>query len=262
MGPKITGHRGFSEKFPENTMLSFEQARKAGAERIELDVHASRDGRLVVHHDYYLGRTCAGSGLVMDHDWSQLAALDAGAWFAERFAGLRLPLLEEVFDRFGGEAEYEVELKGMTREFVREVLSVVEQRGLLDRVEFTSSRPVMLAALARLNPDALLGFFVAPYPEWMDRRLGALLACSTMDFGGFQVAHLGPGLLDEPTAACFRARGIKLHAADCNTEAELEQACQLGVDQISTDRVELAVEVRRRHASDLHRSSMGGRPAD
>ena len=95
---------------PENTMASFLAARELGAEAVELDVHQTHDGQLVVHHDYSLERPTSGSGPIFDHSWDALAALDAGHWFSPAFQGEQIPRLEEVLDTSG--LEFEIELKG------------------------------------------------------------------------------------------------------------------------------------------------------
>lgn len=89
--PLIGGHRGNPAEQPENTLASFRSAVELGVDIIECDVHQSADGRLVVIHDHDLERTTDGRGLVRDHTWDELCALDAGR-------GECLPLLEQVID--------------------------------------------------------------------------------------------------------------------------------------------------------------------
>lgn len=120
----VSGHRGASGYAPENTMPAFEKALAVGTDIIEFDVHLSRDGRCVVIHDDVLERTTDGHGPVRQYSWEELKKLDAGSWFdrkneavrlvqtgmpagsgleilpipEERFAGTRIPLLEEVLE--------------------------------------------------------------------------------------------------------------------------------------------------------------------
>ena len=77
--PLVVAHRGASAAFPENTLDAFRGARDLGADWIELDVHLSRDGQLIVIHDETLDRTTSGHGLVRDHTLAELKRLDAGA---------------------------------------------------------------------------------------------------------------------------------------------------------------------------------------
>ena len=95
--PKIFGHRGAGGNCPENTIAAFVEAADSGAEGIELDVHLSRDGKLVVCHDETLERTTNGTGLIKEREWDYIRRLDAGTWFSPVFTGERVPLLDDVF---------------------------------------------------------------------------------------------------------------------------------------------------------------------
>ena len=94
--PTIEAHRGDSANAPENTLAAFRRAIRLGASWIELDVHASRDGEIVVMHDANVERTTDGSGVLSDLPLAEIRALDAGAWFNPAFAGECVPLLHEV----------------------------------------------------------------------------------------------------------------------------------------------------------------------
>ena len=69
---RVFAHRGYSGKYPENTMLAFREAEKTGADGIELDVQLSKDGELVIIHDETLDRTTTGKGYVKDYTLSEL----------------------------------------------------------------------------------------------------------------------------------------------------------------------------------------------
>ncbi len=89
--PQIYAHRGFSHRFPENTLLAFEQAALAGADGVEFDIHLAADGVPVVVHDLPLGRTVKGTGLVPSWRSDQLAAMDAGTHKGAEFTGIGVP---------------------------------------------------------------------------------------------------------------------------------------------------------------------------
>jgi glycerophosphoryl diester phosphodiesterase len=96
--PAIEAHRGDPANAPENTLAAFEAALRLGVPWIELDVHPAADGTLVVIHDDTIDRTTDGSGAVCDLTVDALRRLDAGSWFAPRFAGERIPQLVEVLE--------------------------------------------------------------------------------------------------------------------------------------------------------------------
>lgn len=94
--PLIFAHRGVSSQCPENTLAAFRRAIEVGADGIELDVHRSKDGHLVVCHDETVDRTTDGKGIIQEMTVKDLSQLDAGEWFGRSFKGERIPLLEEV----------------------------------------------------------------------------------------------------------------------------------------------------------------------
>lgn len=94
--PLAISHRGHSIEYPENTRAGYEQAIALGAEMIECDVNLTRDGVLVMMHDWKLDRTTNGTGRVSDSTWDEIQRLDAGRKFNARFAGAPVPLTEDT----------------------------------------------------------------------------------------------------------------------------------------------------------------------
>ena len=111
MFPWIVAHRGYSAKYPENTLAAFQAAMDCGVPMIELDVTLSRDRKLIVIHDDNLERTTNGHGPVNQYTLAELKQLDAGGWFHSRFSGERLPELTEVFDLVAGKTFINIEIK-------------------------------------------------------------------------------------------------------------------------------------------------------
>ena len=110
-GPYVIGHRGAAGYAPENTMVSFERGIALRADVIELDIHPTSDGQLVVIHDPTLERTTNGHGLVAAHTLAQLKQLDAGSWFHPSFKDERIPTLDEVLRWANGRTKVVIEIK-------------------------------------------------------------------------------------------------------------------------------------------------------
>ena len=104
-------HRGASGSCPENTLAAFQKALEIGVDEIELDLHATRDGRLVVMHDAAVDRTTDGTGAVGELTLAEIKSLDAGIGFGERFRGERVPTWEEALDLLRGKVGLNVHLK-------------------------------------------------------------------------------------------------------------------------------------------------------
>ena len=96
MGVRVVGHRGAAAHAPENTIASLARGQNDGADEVEFDVQRTADGVPVLLHDDTLDRTTSGSGPLRARTWRELGALDAGSWFAPRFAGERIPSLADV----------------------------------------------------------------------------------------------------------------------------------------------------------------------
>jgi len=98
--PRVIAHRGSPKAAPENTLASFRQAAHEGARWVEFDVALTQDARPVIFHDAALDRTTDGEGLLCETPFELLTALDAGVWFAPKFAGEMVPTLEEALELF------------------------------------------------------------------------------------------------------------------------------------------------------------------
>lgn len=241
---KITAHRGYSAQYPENTLLAFEKAVEAGAERIELDVHFSKDQQIIVHHDYYLGRTNNSSGLVSSHSYTSLKQLDAGSWFSPKFTDLKIPLLEEVLLRFGDKIEYEIELKGSTKEFVQRVVQTVNKYELADNVEYTSPHPFVLSKIRSLYPDSVIGMFLPRPQEWMGMDVYYPLRLDELILGDINVAHINIEFATPEFMQDLRQAKKLIHLSNCETKENLKKAFTLKSDRISTNDISLAVAER------------------
>ena len=104
-------HRGASGSCPENTLIAFQKALEIGVDEIELDLHSTRDGHLVVMHDAAVDRTTDGTGAVAEHTLAEIKALDAGSSFGGQFRNERVPTWEEALDLVQGKVALNVHLK-------------------------------------------------------------------------------------------------------------------------------------------------------
>lgn len=96
----IFGHRGLSSMYPENTMAAFKGAYDDGMDGIELDVHMTKDGEIVVIHDFFMDRTTDGIGYIKDLKFKDIKKHSAGKWFNEKFSLEKVSSLQEIFEYF------------------------------------------------------------------------------------------------------------------------------------------------------------------
>src|SRR3712207_1905347 len=95
---KNFAHRGFSGKYPENTLLAFEKAIELGVDGIELDVHLSKDNEMVIIHDENVSRTTNGEGYIKDLTYEEISKLDASYIYTGQYGFNKIPTLREYFE--------------------------------------------------------------------------------------------------------------------------------------------------------------------
>lgn len=240
---KIIAHRGAQSLAPENTLAAFRKAHELGAQAIELDVHMSKDGVLVVHHDYSLGKPDDGTGLISDTSLETIKQADAGSWFSPKFVAEKIPTLEEVFLEFGHHIEYEIELKGTSPKFVEKVLELVDAHQLMSRIEFTSPHIALLCYITRLRKDARCGIFFSEYRPWMSPVTGDQIVLDTVTLASAKVAHIPGKILTRDLVELLHTKDFLVHVADCVTADDMKRAVSLGADQFSTNDVLLAKKI-------------------
>ncbi|NWF55438.1 MAG: glycerophosphodiester phosphodiesterase [Syntrophaceae bacterium] len=228
----VVAHRGFSGAAPENTLAAFRKAIAIGSDMIELDIHFSKDRKIVVIHDETLERTTDGTGKVVEHTLRDLKKLDAGSRFAADFAGERIPTLEEVLDLAQGRVLVNIEIKNPTHgqysisDLADRALEAVKRARLLERVVFSSFNPAALEWIQQKEPQAKVAFLY--HREW--NSLYELPKGKD-----WPVLNLRNAYLTREKIAKIRKEGIIVNVYTVNTEEELEQFVRWGVDGIITN---------------------------
>lgn len=160
--PIIIGHRGAAGEAPENTLASFKLAVEQGCHMVELDIHMSADGKLIVCHDETLDRTTDLSGAIRSLHSDVIREADAGSWFSPSFAGERVPFLEEVYDLLPESIEINVEVKDArgTR-FDEVLLNYLRSDNRLERTVVSSFDHKLLLRLKQAEPELRIGLLYA-----------------------------------------------------------------------------------------------------
>lgn len=209
MAPRILGHRGASGHAPENTVAAFRLAIEAGADGVELDVHATRDGHLVVHHDPAI----PGLGPIGRLD---LAAVRAAALPH----GQPIPLLEEALDAVAGHEAW-VEIKDLPPAADEALLGILAAAAARCAVHSFDHR--IVARLGKLQPALRRGVLAASYP------LDPITPVRAAGAGAlWQVWHL----IDEDLVGQAHRAGIEVIAWTVNERHDAERLAGLGVDAL------------------------------
>ncbi|WP_327426774.1 glycerophosphodiester phosphodiesterase [Streptomyces sp. NBC_01236] len=213
------GHRGVMGVEPENTLRSFVAAQNAGLDLIELDLHLSKDGALVVMHDAEVDRTTDGSGPIAEKTLAELRALDAGR-------GERVPVFDEVLDAV--KAPLQAEIKDLAA--ARALAEVMHRRDLVGRVEVSSFHDEAIAEVARLVPGVRTALIASRYGiDVVDRAVeaGAATVC-------LNIRRLTLEIVEQARKADLRIIGWVV-----NTQDQLRLVRALGLDGATTDYPEI-----------------------
>jgi glycerophosphoryl diester phosphodiesterase len=240
--PRVMAHRGLSGLYPENTLLAFEQAVRAGAEYIELDVHMSRDGEVVVCHDAELERTTNRRGLIRELSYAEVAAADAGYNFADANGGfpfrgerLSIPRLAEVLAAFG-QINFVLEIKQVEPSLVAAMSEVVEKAGMRRRVLIASEHQRPLDEARRMMPGVPTNFSAAETAEFFGRLVNGMEGYRPPgDALQIPPEHRSLRLVTEQSVAGVRALGLEMHVWTVNEPAEAQAFLRMGVHGIITD---------------------------
>jgi glycerophosphoryl diester phosphodiesterase len=244
--PQVFAHRGGAALRPENTLLAFDHGLSLGADGLEFDVHLSRDGVVVVHHDGTLERTTKGRGPIAALTADELARLDAGYHF-EGFRGVAggVPTLRQVLERYPA-ASLIIELKVNDPVLAHRTIDEVRSAGAIDRVAIGSFGTRVLRAARKYEPRLLTGASreetrLALYRSriWWPVR--------NPPNDAFQVPEQS-GLTRVVTPRFVRHAhdaGVAVQVWTVNDEADMRRLLDWGVNGLISDRPDIAVEVVR-----------------
>ncbi|MGC9208381.1 MAG: glycerophosphodiester phosphodiesterase [Nitrososphaeria archaeon] len=238
MGVLLFGHRGARGLAPENTLPSFRTAVEYGVDGVELDVHLSKDGEVIVMHDDRVDRTTNGSGYIKDLTSAEIKALDAGIKFSEKFRGTKVPLLEEVLKEFGSRILYKIEIKHSSKIYPgieEKVVDIIERMNLVDRAQVISFDFDSLQAVKELNPRINTGIIIEGRPHWFIDVAKRLNASWVHAFSGL--------VYDSDDVKKLHEEGLKLGVWTINDRESIIRFCNMGVDDITSDYPNLLVQL-------------------
>ena len=218
-------HRGASEYAPENTFAAFDMALDMGVNHVELDVHFSRDGHIVVIHDDNLDRTTDGSGPVADLTLAELRELDAGSWFGPEYAGERIRTLAELFERYKGRLHFHIEIKGHAEGLASRVADLVRAYGLTDDVTITSFWKPWLEEVRAYAPELTTGWLAPLGPTGWDDSIIEQAAALGLD----QVCPRA-NITTSDLVRTLHERGFTVRCHSVYSEELMRHAVECGAD--------------------------------
>jgi len=253
--PVNLAHRGASSLAPENTIEAFRLAVEAGAGGLELDVHLTRDGHVVVLHDATVDRTTDGEGPVSEMTVDELRGFDAGHSFSPdggpsrpyRGRGVRVPTLEEVLREFPGVA-VNIDIKAGRPGIEATVLGVLREADALGRVLVVSTPHAIVKRFRKVSGGHVstgaskweIGVFYLLSRLHLDRLVRPAYAALQVP-----LRHRGITLVTSRFICAAHDRSVRVDVWTINQANEMRRLLDLGADVIMTDRPRTLAEVLR-----------------
>ena len=248
--PQVFAHRGGCDLGPENTIAAFDIGMAAGADGLELDVHLSADGVIVVHHDPTLDRTTNASGPVRSKTAAELARVDAGYRFSKngqfpfRGQGIGVPTLAQVLQRYPGVPTI-IEIKVYTAAMGQAVADEIKRHDALDYV-CVAGFGLASAKAARAALPGVAASASSPEARLAVYRSMLRFPIRRAAYHTYQVPERAEAMRIVSPRFVRHAHqaGFKVQVWTVDEEADMRRLLEWGVDGLISNRPDLAVRIR------------------
>jgi len=246
--PLVIAHRGYSQIAPENTLPSFQLALTAGADLVELDYHHTKDGKLIVMHDFELDRTTDAPKRWNDkkikiaaRTAADIQSVDAGSWFDRRYAGTKVPLLSEALDTIQAGGVTLIERKDGAP---ADCIKFLREKDLINRVIVQSFDWEYVRGFHEQEPQQVLGALGPPAqlsdgkkPAGMAKELNAAWL-DELQKTGAKLAVWSLKVSPESVRLAHQ-RGLKVWVYTINDIETANKLLDMGVDGLITNNTSL-----------------------
>ena len=244
--PEIVAHRGESADAPENTLAAFKLAWERKVPAIELDVHLSKDGKLVVIHDKDTERTSNVKKVIKDSTWDELKDIDVGAWKDPKFKGEKLCILEDALATIPKGSRCFIEVK-VGAEAIPALVKAVRGSGKSKEQLCVISFQEDAVAESKKQLPELPAYYLANFKQ--DKKTGEwgppieeIIATATrVKADGVDLGYKGP--VDAAMVKKVRDAGLGLYFWTVDEEPIARKLVKLGADGITTNKGQWLGEV-------------------
>lgn len=240
----VFAHRGGGGLYPENTLGAFEYSARMGADVLELDLHSTSDGKLVVIHDRTVDRTTDGRGQVNAMTLEAVKKLDAGFPFTSdggqtfpfRGRGITVPTLEEIFDALP-EMTFNIEPKQAEPSIVKPLCEIIRGRKMTEKVIVGSFRQTAINEFRQICPEVATSATPSEVSDFLARSKTGISDSYSPPFQALQVPrNLGSlSVVDKKFVENAHRKNLKVHVWTINETTDMRRLIDLGVDGIMTD---------------------------
>lgn len=235
----ITGHRGAAGYAPENTLASVQKALDLGVDRIEIDVHQSKDSVVVVLHDESVNRTTNGEGIIAEMNYNEIRQLDAGSYFDQKFNREKIPSLEEVFQLVNGKCDLLIEFKNGNDHYPRieeHVIELIQKYEALDWCIVHSFNTKVLVRMHHKLPSLRLHkLFIVQFrftPIYYDLSFENF---DPNDYPYIEEYSINEYFANREIIGRLQGMGKKVNVWTLNDPKKIEAYKSLGIDGIISD---------------------------
>ena len=254
--PLVFAHRGGGGLFPENTLEAFEYSARMGADVLELDVHSTADGALVVMHDGSVDRTTSGRGRVSEMTLAELKTLDAGylftvdngATFPFRGRGIKIPTLAEIFEKFP-QTTFNVEPKQATPSITKPLCETIRQYKMTDKTIVGSFRQTAVDEFRQACPEVATSATPSEVSEFLAMYKTGIAASYAPPFQALQVPVNASFLnvVSKDFVEAAHRQNLQVHVWTINDAGEMRRLIEMNVDGIMTDYPDKLLTLLGRH---------------
>ena len=222
---KNFAHRGFSGKYPENTMLAFQKAVEIGADGVELDVQLTKDGEVVIIHDETIDRTTDGKGYVVDYTYEELSKFDASYIYTGKRGFNKIPTLKEYFELVKDlYFVTNIELKTGINQYLgieEKVYKLIKEYKLEKKVIISSFNHFSVLRMKKIAPKLKCGFLSE---DWIIDA-GAYTASHGIECFHPRFNNLIPEVVEE-----LKKNNIEINTWTVNREEDIKDLIDKGID--------------------------------
>ena len=230
-------HRGASGSTPENTLVAFKEAIKIGVDAVELDLHGTADGEIVVMHDSTLDRTTNLCGAINNTTLETIRGADAGEWFDAEFAGEPVPTLEEALECIATETIAVLEIKDPL--IAEAVVAKIHETDTLDLTVLISFHTTVLQTIRALEPRIPTGWLIGNH----NKHLSSIHLCQQLGELGSSLLNVNHQLITAEFAYEVQRRGIALWCWTVDDITRMREMRTLGVQGITSNYPERFAEI-------------------
>ena len=249
----VIAHRGANKYAPQNTLAAFKKAYELGCDGFETDVHITKDGKVVICHNYTIDETSTGKGKVADMTLDELKGYDFGSYYSKKFEGTEIPTLDEFlsFVETTDISVLNIEIKSPKEAetaIVKETIKAVKGHNLFDRLLISSFDPKLLIEAKMIDSKCKTGFLYSLKSPtllqmaWRQLRFTKSIGCDAV--------HPHHVFVNKKFVEDAHNMGIKVNPWTVDGVFTIDRLLKIGCDGIITDLPDVVGGMRERYIED------------